>query len=132
MPRLREKILERRQQVRAQTSPFLPDSFEVPPLQQPREKRLSEILCFLWLVAFASDEAVQWPPIGSAEFFKRCLRCRCWTLRFQHHAPMRGGKCRSTVLSALTTRASRCSVSYRRHDTRSVKSRTQIKPVSVA
>src|SRR5437764_15079305 len=118
MPRLREKILERRQQVRAQTPPFLPDSFEVPPLQQPREKRLSEILCFLWFIAFASDEAVQWPPVGSAELFQRRLSLRRFALCCQHHAPMRGGKCNRTVLSALTTRAPRCSVSYRRHDTR--------------
>src|SRR5438034_8705742 len=76
MPRLGQKILERRQQIRTQTSPFLPDSFEVPPFEQPREKSLSEILCFLWLVAFASDEAVQWPPVSAAKFFQRRLSLR--------------------------------------------------------
>src|SRR5207237_5458151 len=92
MPRLGKKILQRSQKIRPQKPPFLPDSFEVPPFEQPREKSLSEILCFLWLIAFASDEAVQWPPVGSAELFQRRLRCRCWTLRFQNHTPVRGGK----------------------------------------
>src|SRR5215208_6673665 len=67
MSRLGKKILERCQQIRTQTSPFLPDSFQVLPLEQPREKSLSEILCFLRLIAFASDEAVQWPPVSAAK-----------------------------------------------------------------
>src|SRR6266536_5511288 len=117
MPRLGQKILERRQQIRTQASPFLPDSFEIFSFEQPCKKSLSEILCFLWLVTFASDEAVQWPPVGSAKLLQRRLRCRCWTLRCQHHAPMCGGKYSSTVLSAFTSRPPRCSASYRRHDT---------------
>src|SRR6266496_1364471 len=76
MPRLREKILERRQQIRTQASPFLPHSFEVPSLEQPRKKSLSEILRFLWLVTFASDEAVQGPPVGSAKLLQRRLSLR--------------------------------------------------------
>src|SRR5260370_41289720 len=71
MPRLGEKILDRRQQIRTQTSPFLPDSFEIPPFEQPREKSLSEILRFLRLVTLAPDEPVQWPPIGSTKLFQR-------------------------------------------------------------
>src|SRR6266496_3130175 len=71
MPRLGQKILERRQQIRTQTSPFLPHSFEVPPFEQPRKKSLSEILRFLRLIAFASYEAVQWPPVSSAKLFQR-------------------------------------------------------------
>ena len=81
MPRLGEKILDRRQQIRTQTSPLLPDSFEVPPFEQPREKSLSEILCFLRLIALASDESVKWPPVNAAKFFQRFL-CRWrFTLR---------------------------------------------------
>src|SRR5882724_3162197 len=76
MPRLGEKILDRRQQVRTQTSPFLPDSFEVPPFEQPREKSLSKILCFLWLIAFAPDEPVKRPPVGSTKFLQRRLSLR--------------------------------------------------------
>jgi hypothetical protein len=41
---------------------------------------------------------------------------------------MRGGEYNCTVLSALTSRAPRCSVSSRRHDTIQVKSPTEIKP----
>src|SRR5713101_7672318 len=76
MPRLGEKILQRCQQIRTQTSPFLPDSFEVPPFEQPRKKSLSKILRFLRLIALAPHETVKGPPIGSAELFQRrvCLR----------------------------------------------------------
>ena len=73
IPRFGEKIPDRRQQIRTQTSPFLPDSFQIFPLEQPREKSLSQILCFLWLIAFAPDEPVQWPPVGSAKFFQRLI-----------------------------------------------------------
>src|SRR5216110_470424 len=65
IPRFGEKILDRRQQIRAQTSLLLPYRFEIPPFQQPREKRLSKILRFLWLITFASYEPVKWPPVGS-------------------------------------------------------------------
>src|SRR6266581_9776203 len=115
MPRLGEKIPDRRQQVRTQMSPFLPDSFDVPPLEQPSEKSLSEILCFLWLVPFASDEAVQWPPVDSAELFQRHFSLCRFALRCQHHAPMRGGKRNGAVLSTLTNRNSRRSVINWRH-----------------
>src|SRR6266481_9767455 len=69
MPRLGQKILERRQQIRTQTSPFLPHSFEVPPFEQPRKKSLSEILRFLRFIAFASDESVKRPPVRSTKLF---------------------------------------------------------------
>src|SRR4029450_961717 len=118
----------RRQQIRSQTSPFLPDRFEVPALEQPREKSLSEILRILRFIAFAFDEAVQWPPIGSAKLFQRSLSLGRLPLRCQHHAPMRCGKCNGTILSALTSRAPRCSVRDRRHDAIQVKNRTEIKP----
>ena len=80
MPRLGQKILERRQQIRTQTSPFLPDSFEVPPFEQPRKKSLSEILRFLRFIALASDEPVKWPPVGSAKLFQRRLSRRRFAL----------------------------------------------------
>jgi hypothetical protein len=41
---------------------------------------------------------------------------------------MRGGESSSTVLSALTSSAPRCSVSYRRHAPIQPKSRVEIKP----
>src|SRR5207247_9707471 len=125
MPCLGKKILERRQQIRTQTSPFLPHSLEVLPLQQPRKKSLSEILCFLWLVAFASDEAVQWPPVSSAKLFERCAGLDRFASRCQDHAPMRGIKRNGAVLSTLTSRARRCSVSYRRHNAIYVTCRTE-------
>src|SRR5207247_8403293 len=115
IPRFGEKILDRRQQIRTQTSPFLPDSFEVPPFEQPRKKSLSEILRFLWLVAFASDEPVKWPPVGSAQLFQRFFCCRRFTPSGQQHAPMRGGKRNGAVLSPLTNRTSRRPVINRRH-----------------
>src|SRR4030095_9616600 len=71
IPRLGQKILDRRQQIRTQTSPFLPDSFQVPPFQQPRKESLGEILCFFRFIAFASDETVQWPPVSAAKLFER-------------------------------------------------------------
>src|SRR5207244_3181769 len=117
MPRLGEKILDRRQQIRTQTSPFLPDGFEVPPLEQSRKKSLSEILRFLRLIAFASNEPIQWPPVGSAKLLQCFLGCCRFASRCQHHAPMRGGKCNGAVLSTLTNRTSRRSVINRRHAT---------------
>src|SRR5439155_22346841 len=117
MPRLGEKIPDRRQQIRTQTSPFLPDGFEVPPFEQPSEKSLSEILRFLRSVAFAPDEAVQWPPVGSAKLFQRRFSLRRFALRCQHHAPMRSGERDSAVLSTLTNRTPRRSVINRRHAT---------------
>src|SRR5437667_11155263 len=71
MPRFGEKIPDRRQQIRTQTSSFLPDSFEVPPLEQPRKKSLSAILRSLRFIALPSDKSVKRPPIGLAEFFQR-------------------------------------------------------------
>src|SRR6266496_6628008 len=117
MPRLGQKILERRQQIRTQASPFLPDSFEIFSFEQPCKKSLSEILCFLWLVAFASDEAVQWPPVSAAKLFERRVSLGRSALRCQHHAPMRGGKCNGTGLSALTNRTPRRPVINGRHPT---------------
>src|SRR4030095_1118414 len=107
MPRLGQEIFDRGQQIRTQAPRFLPDSFEVPPLEQPRKKSLSEILRFLGLVAFASDEPVKWPPVGSAKLFERRVSRRRLSLRCQHHAPMRGGKCSGAGLSALTDRPPR-------------------------
>src|SRR5436309_3794905 len=89
MPRLGQKILDRRQQIRTQTSPFLPDSFEVLPVEQPRKESLSEILGILRFIAFASDEAVQWPPVRAAKLFERRVSLGRSALRCQHHSPMR-------------------------------------------
>src|SRR5206468_9172766 len=111
-----------------QTSPFLPDGFEVPPFEQPSEKSLSEILRFLRSVAFAPDEAVQWPPVGSAKLFQRRPSLRRFALRCQHHAPMRSGERDSAVLSTLTNRTPRRSVINRRHAPIQAKSRVMIKP----
>ncbi len=105
MPRLGEKILDRRQQIRTQTSPFLPDSFEVSPFEQPRKKSLSEILRFLRFIALAPDESVKWPPVGSTELVQRRVSLCRFASRCQHHAPMRGGKCDGAVLRTLTNRA---------------------------
>src|SRR2546428_2481393 len=102
MPRLGEKIPDRRQQIRTQTSPFLPDGFEVPPFEQPREKSLSKVLCFLWLIPFASDEPVHWPPVDSAELFQRLIGGRRSTLRRPNHAPMCCGKTDWPVPRACT------------------------------
>jgi hypothetical protein len=74
--RLGEKILERRQKIRTQTSLFTPDSFEVSPSEQPRKKSLSEILRFFWLIALAPEKPVEWPPVGSAQLFQRSLSLR--------------------------------------------------------
>src|SRR5438552_13641918 len=99
MPRLGEKILDRRRLIRTQTSLLLPDSFEVSPFEQPRKKSLSEILRFLRLITFAPDEPIQWPPVGSAKLLQRFLGCCRFASRGQHHAPMRGGKRNGAVLS---------------------------------
>src|SRR5260370_26734709 len=115
MPCLGEKILERRQQIRTQTSPFLPHSFEVPPFEQPRKKSLSEILRTPGFIALASHDPVKWPPVNSAELFQRRLSLRRLPLRCQHHAQMRGGKCDGAVLSALTYHTLRRPVINRRH-----------------
>jgi hypothetical protein len=115
MPRLGQKILERRQQIRTQTSPFLPYSFEVLPLEQPRKKGLSEILCILRFIALASDEPVQWPPVSAAKLFERRVSFGRFALRREHHAPMRSRKCRGAGLSALTDCTPRRSVINGRH-----------------
>src|SRR5437667_10237357 len=128
MPRFGKKILDRRQQIRTQTPPFLPDSFEILSFEQPRKKSLSEILRFLRLIAFASNEPVKRPPVGSAELFQRRFTLRRFALRCQHHAPMRSGKRDSAVLSTLTNRTPRRSVINRRHAPIQAKSRVMIKP----
>src|SRR5439155_2057318 len=115
MPRLGQEILERRQQIRTQTSPLLPHSFEVPPFEQPRKKSLSKILRFLRSIALASDEPVKWPPVGSAKLFQRFSCCRRFASSCQHHAPMRGGKRNGAGLSAFTDRTPRRSVINWRH-----------------
>jgi hypothetical protein len=130
MPRLGQKILERRQQIRTQTSPFLPHSFEVLPLEQPCEKSLGEILRILRFIALASDEAVKWPPVGSAELFQRRLSLGRFASRCQHHAPVSGGKCNGAALSDLTNCTPRRPVINGRHATIQVKSRAKIKPAS--
>src|SRR5437763_1721183 len=100
--RLRQKILERHEQVRTQTSFFAADRIEVAPLQQQREETLSKILCFFRLIAITPDESVKGPPISAAKLFQRHISCRRSTLRSYHHAPMRSSKCDRSALRART------------------------------
>src|SRR5206468_2867432 len=86
-----------------------------PPFEQPRKKSLSEILRFLRSIAFAPDESVKRPPVGSTKLFQRRFSLRRFALRCQHHAPTRGGKRDSAVLSTLTNRTPRRPVINRRH-----------------
>src|SRR5215469_11648423 len=97
MPRLGQKIFDRRQQIRTQTPPFPPDRFEVPPFKQPRKKSLSEILRFLRFVPFAPHKSVEWPPISSAKLFERCFCRGRSTSSLKHYAPVSSRERRSAL-----------------------------------
>src|SRR5215467_5287251 len=74
--RLREKILQRHEQIRTQTPFFLAHGVEVFSLEYQCKKTLSEVLRFLWTVAFPSHVPIERPPVRAAKFLERFLGCR--------------------------------------------------------
>src|SRR5262249_46876960 len=65
---------------------------QVSAFQQQRKKTLSEILHLFRPDALSPRETINWSPVCEAKFFE-CLLCRRpFTLRLQHHAPVRGSK----------------------------------------
>src|SRR5207248_4527803 len=99
-----QKVLQRGEQVRTQSSLLFAHSAQIPALQQKSKKALREILCFLRPSSLSPHKAVNGPPINPAELFK-CLMCRRrFALRLQHDAPVRGSKCRRGVISISANR----------------------------
>src|SRR6266478_343768 len=118
-------MFHRCKQIRTQTSLFLPDSFEVPPLQQPRKETLGEILRLLWSNTLSPYEAVNRSPISAAKLLQRFPCCWRFALRLKYHAPMRGGKSNGVSLSGPIDRIPRCPVINRWHAGIQVKSRAK-------
>src|SRR5213596_2096390 len=102
-----QKVLQRGEQVRTQSSLLFAHSAQIPALQQKSEKTLREILRFLRPSPLSPHKAVNGPPINPAEFSK-CLMCRRrFTLCLQHHAPVRSDKRRRAVISISANRTLR-------------------------
>src|SRR6266480_2734426 len=70
-----QKVLQRGEQVRTQSSLLFAHSAQIPALQQKSKKTLREILRFLRPSWLSPHKAVNGPPINPAELFK-CLLCR--------------------------------------------------------
>src|SRR5215469_1329252 len=90
-------MFERREKERA-LAPFLsPHRIEIPPLQQPCEETLRQVLGLFDRATFSPDEGVNRRPISATEFFQRLL-CR-WRpiLRRQHYAPVSCCECRPVL-----------------------------------
>src|SRR5574338_1614201 len=68
-----KKMFERGQQIRTQTSFLLSNSVEVAARQQHCEKFLRKIFGLIRADAFASDEGINGPPVGTAKPFERLL-----------------------------------------------------------
>src|SRR5438552_1488845 len=93
-----QKVLQRGEQVRTQSSLLFAHSAQIPALQQKSKKALREILRFLRPSSLSPHKAVNGPPINPAELFK-CLMCRRrFALCLQHDGPVRGRKRHPTVL----------------------------------
>ena len=71
---------------------FFTNSLQVPALQQQRKETLCEIFRVVCFYTLASHKGKNGPPICSAKFLERFLRCRRFSLRSQHYAPLRSGK----------------------------------------
>src|SRR5215467_12305833 len=81
-------MLQRRQEIRAQTAFFFADSIQVPALQQQSKKALSKIFCLFRPDALSPYETINWSPVSAAKFFERFLgRGRSASCR-EHNAPM--------------------------------------------
>src|SRR5207237_8608298 len=70
-----QKVFQRGEQVRTQSSLLFAHSPQIPALQQKSKKTLRKILRFLRPSALSPHKAVNGSPINAAEFFK-CLLCR--------------------------------------------------------
>src|SRR5262245_9150897 len=102
-PGLCQEILQRREQIRAQTPFFPAHCVEIFSLEQQSKKTLSKILSFLWIVALPARVAIERPPVSAAKFFE-CFSCRRrFALSLQHHAPVCGCK-RPAVMSISANR----------------------------
>jgi hypothetical protein len=62
-----------------------------------RKKTLSEILRLFRPGPLSPHETINRSPVRAAKFLESLLCRGCWTLRFQHYAPMRGGKRRAAI-----------------------------------
>src|SRR5206468_12956800 len=69
-----QKVLERGEQVRTQSSLFFAHSAQIPALQQESKKTLCKILRFLQPSTLSPHKTVNGSPINAAEFFKCILR----------------------------------------------------------
>src|SRR6266567_5443611 len=125
-------MFQRREQVRTQTSFLFAHSIQIPTLQKQRKKALGEIFRLFWFNVLSSHETINRSPVCAAKLFQCRVCLRRFALRCQHHAPVRGGKCNGTGLSALTDRTPRRSVINGRHAAIQVKSRPKSKPAVVS
>src|SRR4030095_9461958 len=91
-------MLQRREQIRPQAPLLFAHTAQIAALQQESKKTLREILGVLGADTLSSHKPVEWPPISPAKLFERLLRRWRFTLRLQHHAPMRSSKCDRSAL----------------------------------
>src|SRR5437667_3719174 len=100
-----QKVLQRGEQVRTQSSLLFAHSAQISALQQESKKTLGEILGVFQADTLSSHKAVNGSPINPAEFFKRLLCGWRFALCLQHDAPMRSSKRRRAVISISADRA---------------------------
>jgi hypothetical protein len=91
VPLVGKKVIESRQEKRAELSLQRADIFEKASLEQMGKESLGQILSIMSVVALASDVGVERIPIGAAQPFQRLSSMRGHAItRGQHDAPMRG------------------------------------------
>ncbi len=130
-PFIGQKIFQRLKQIRTKPPLLLPDSIQAFTLEQRCKKTLGKILRFLMAASLPPNECVKWPPVNAAKCFERLASRRRFTLRLQHHAPMRGGECHRTMLR-ISANGARGSHLISRHAPIQLKAHAEIKPVSGA
>lgn len=98
---VREKVLERNEEVGAEASLLAPDGVEVSAFEEAGKEFLGQVLGVFRAMTLSPNERIKWQPITAAKFLERLLRRGRPALCRHHDAPVSGVKSRSAVLQRL-------------------------------
>src|SRR6184192_4176359 len=122
-------MFQRPKKKRTKASSFPADGSQTFVLEQICEESLGEIFSFFWPTTLSLHKTVNGSPVNTAEFFPRFLRRWRFTLRLQHHAPVRGRERGPAILPARTNlRRRRTLIQCRAHTAIQVTARAKSKP----
>jgi hypothetical protein len=81
-------MFQRHQQIRTQPAFFFPHGVEIAPFQEPREKRLGQVLGFLMPQAAPPNESIKRPPVSPAQGLQGSVSHRRRTLGGENDTPL--------------------------------------------